>query len=128
MQGTLNFLKLNKLFSAAIDINICNISPEWSNWGNNNRKENDVEQWQSNSETHQINNFETMDITFVMLGACWVKGWTPLKRTWLWLPSTYAWGKSIPESLDSFAQVKSWNRKLACLTWMRSSNIRFPYN
>ena len=28
MQGTLNFLKLNKLFLAAIDINIRNISPE----------------------------------------------------------------------------------------------------
>ena len=41
------------------------------------------EQWQSNSETHQINNFETMDITFVMLGVSWVKGWTPLKGTWL---------------------------------------------
>ena len=86
MQGTLNFLKLNKLFSAAIDINICNISPEWSNWGNNNRKENDVEQWQSNSETHQINTFETMDITFIMLGARWVKEWTLLKGAWLWLP------------------------------------------
>ena len=83
MQGTLNFLKLNKLFSAAIDINIRNISPEWSNWGNNTRKENDVEsdveQWQSNSETHQINNFETMDITFVA-GSTLGKGVDTFKR------------------------------------------------
>ena len=43
--------------------------------------------------------------------------------------TNYAWGKSMPESLDSFAQVKSWkNRKLACLTQMHSSNIKFPYN
>ena len=78
MQGTLSFLKLNNPFSAAISITINNIPPERSNWGNNTRNENgvesNVEQWQSNSETHQINNFETMDITFVMLGACWVKG------------------------------------------------------
>ena len=46
---------------------------------NVNDVESDVEQWQSNSETHQINSFETMDKTFAMLRACWVKGWAPLK-------------------------------------------------
>ena len=75
MQGTLNFLKLNNLFSTAFEINIC-----MKNCGNNTRNENDVEsdveQWQSNSETHQINNFETMDKTFVMLG----KGVDTFKR------------------------------------------------
>ena len=31
MQESLNFLKLNNSFSAAIDININNIHPKWSN-------------------------------------------------------------------------------------------------
>ena len=31
MQESLNFLKLNNPFSAAIDINISNIPPKWSN-------------------------------------------------------------------------------------------------
>ena len=70
MQGTLNFLKLNNLFSTAFEINIC-----MKNWGNNTRNENDVEsdveQCQSNSETHQI-----MDKTFVMLS----KGVDTFKR------------------------------------------------
>ena len=34
-----------------------------------------------------------MGITFVMLGACWVKGWTPLKGTWLLLPYDLCMGK-----------------------------------
>ena len=58
MQETLNFLKLNNSFLAAIDINISNIPPEWSNWGNNARNKNDVEsdveQQQSNSKTLKL--------------------------------------------------------------------------
>ena len=54
-----------------------------------------------------------MDKTFVMLG----KGVDTFKRDMAVTPlRPIHGGKSIPESLDSFAQVKSWNRKLACLT------------
>lgn len=64
----LNFLKINNPLLAAINVNISNIPLEWTNWEYITRNEknvkSDVEQFESDGETQQIFNFDTMDINF----------------------------------------------------------------